>query len=271
MEELWNEGERVRNLAGRCLEGSEVAVFVTNSLSVHRHIGCVGGRSCLHRWCRWLSCAFLLTSAAIFARSENCGHSAVLASICERQSASASNRVGSWEWGVGCDTGLRLPAGLNSGARCRNALSRLRLSGSAEEDAKAEARKWAEMAARMKAQRAAAAGASVEPAPPMEGQPGFVPGTGKASLGVDDLKKLEGKVLPAPALGELETLMAKAEAFKEKEQARRKQPTARPGGSGPTLAGDKAPARLVGGDAGSLRQAAPFQPGESKAGNIEKY
>ena len=41
----------------------------------------------------------------------------------------------------------------------------------------------------------------------MEGQPGFVPGTGKASLGVEDLKKLEGKVLPAPAMGELESLM----------------------------------------------------------------
>ena len=44
----------------------------------------------------------------------------------------------------------------------------------------------------------------------MEGQPGFVPGTGKASLGVDDLKKLEGKVLPAPSLGELEGLMVYA-------------------------------------------------------------
>ena len=59
----------------------------------------------------------------------------------------------------------------------------------------------------LQAQRAAAAGANTPAAPPMEGQPGFVPGTGKASLGVDDLKKLEGKVLPAPALGELESLM----------------------------------------------------------------
>lgn len=149
------------------------------------------------------------------------------------------------------------------------------MSGSPEDEAKKEAQKWAEMAARMKAQRAAAAGANTPEAPPMEGQPGFVPGTGKASLGVEDLKQLEGKVLPAPAMGELEGLMAKAEAFKAKEQAqkapaitKRKQPTAAPGGSGPTLAGDKAPARLVGGDAGSLRQAAPFQPGDSKAGAI---
>jgi hypothetical protein len=57
------------------------------------------------------------------------------------------------------------------------------------------------------AQRAAAAGANTPEAPPMEGQPGFVPGTGKASLGVEDLKQLEGKVLPAPAMGELEGLM----------------------------------------------------------------
>jgi len=92
---------------------------------------------------------------------------------------------------------------------------------------------------------------------------------------VDDLKKLEGKVLPAPSLGELESLMAKAEAFKAKQQAARppavkKQPKAVPGGSGSTLGGDKTPARLVGGDAGSMRQAAPFQAGDSKAGAIQE-
>ena len=67
---------------------------------------------------------------------------------------------------------------------------------------------------------------------------------------------------------------AKAEAFKAREQAKKvpksKAPKASPGGSGATLAGDKAPARLVGGDAGSLRQAAPFQPGDSKAGAISE-
>jgi len=105
----------------------------------------------------------------------------------------------------------------------------------------------------------------------MEGQPGFVPGTGKASLGVDDLKQLEGKVLPPPSMGELESLMAKAEEFKAKQQrSKPAQPKASPGGSGPTLAGDKAPARLVGGDAGSLRQAAAFVPGDSKAGAIQE-
>ena len=160
--------------------------------------------------------------------------------------------------------------------RCarKGALSRLQLSEGADDAAKKEAQKWAEMAARMKAQRAAAAGATTPPPPPMEGQPGFIPGTGKASLGVDDLRKLEGKVLPAPSMGELESLMAKAEAFKAKEQAGRKmplvQPKAIPGGSGPTLGGDKTPARLVGGDAGSMRQAAPFQPGDSKAGAIQE-
>jgi len=176
------------------------------------------------------------------------------------------------------------PAGLSStAARCSrqrgaSALSRLQLSGSSEDEAKKEAQKWAEMAARMKAQRAAATGAST-PAPlPMEGQPGFVPGTGKASLGVDDLQKIEGKVLPAPSMGELESLMAKAEASLTPLQKQRRleslpkrapiQPTAAPGGSGSTLKGDKAPARLVGRDAGSLRQAAPYTPGESKVGTI---
>ena len=91
---------------------------------------------------------------------------------------------------------METPPPLNTGRCARtNAISRIQLSGSSEDAAKQEAAKWAEMAARMKAQRAAAAGASASPPPPMEGQPGFVPGTGKASLGVVDLKQLEGKVL----------------------------------------------------------------------------
>ena len=182
---------------------------------------------------------------------------ATLAALC----VAASGFVGGAPWAARTTVGSA-PLGVATAQRpaARSPLPLQLSAGDAEDEAKKEAQKWADMAARMKAQRAAAAGANVEPAPPMEGQPGFVPGTGKASLGVEDLKQLEGKMLPAPAMGELESLMAKADAFKAKQQAS-KRPATR-------LAGDKAPARLVGGDAGSLRQAAPFQPGESKAGNI---
>ncbi len=53
-------------------------------------------------------------------------------------------------------------------------------------------------------------------------------------------------MLPAPAIGELEALTARAEAFKARSAA---PPAGGAGGARPP-----APARLVGGDAGSMRQ-----------------
>jgi hypothetical protein len=84
----------------------------------------------------------------------------------------------------------------------------------------------------------------------------------------------------APGRGELDVLQARAEAFKKKQQQAtgatapmRPQP-ATPDiprrWQGPALKGEKVPQRLVGGDAGSLRQAAPYQPGDSKAGAAQE-
>mmetsp|Transcript_21245 Transcript_21245/g.52286 ORF Transcript_21245/g.52286 Transcript_21245/m.52286 type:complete len:496 (-) Transcript_21245:1529-3016(-) len=83
---------------------------------------------------------------------------------------------------------------------------------------------------------------------------------------LSDLSSLEGAKLPQPSMGELDSLMARAEAFKAKQQA----DVAKPEGSKQQLPrrlqGTDRARGLVGGDSGSMRQAAPYQPGESKAG-----
>uniref|UniRef100_A0A7S4N837 DUF1995 domain-containing protein n=1 Tax=Guillardia theta TaxID=55529 RepID=A0A7S4N837_GUITH len=114
-------------------------------------------------------------------------------------------------------------------------------------NAEQEAQRWAEAAKKMQEER------------------GRVSDSPQAS-------ELEGKVLPAPAAGELEALMQKAEAFKAKQAG-----GGQAGGEGDVLparyrggSSSTAPQRLVGGDAGSLRQAAPYKPGESKAGAIQE-
>jgi hypothetical protein len=58
------------------------------------------------------------------------------------------------------------------------------------------------------------------------------------------------QVLPPPAMGELEALMAKAEAFKQREQQLKASPLKTSIDASGALKGDKSPARLVGGDAG---------------------
>ena len=58
------------------------------------------------------------------------------------------------------------------------------------------------------------------------------------------------QVLPPPAMGELEALMAKAEAFKQREQQLKPSPLKISSDASGALKGDKSPARLVGGDAG---------------------
>lgn len=100
---------------------------------------------------------------------------------------------------------------------------------------------------------------------------------------IADLKLTEGSKLPAVSSGELDSLMARAEAFKAKQQAAAAAQAKKMAGPAPVADGDL-PSRwqpaankkltpaapLVGGDAGSLRQAAPYTPGASKAGAAQE-
>mmetsp|Transcript_31282 Transcript_31282/g.73727 ORF Transcript_31282/g.73727 Transcript_31282/m.73727 type:complete len:498 (+) Transcript_31282:64-1557(+) len=151
----------------------------------------------------------------------------------------------------------RNSVGVQGGRTHQSSVVGLRAAADDVSDAEKEAAKWEEMAKKMDKQRGAkSAGGSSESS------------VIKSSLGVSDLRELEGKKLPAPESGELEGLMARAEAFKAQQQQQEKGVPAELRGARST--GKNAPQRLVGGDAGSLRQAAPFQPGDSKAGNVQE-
>lgn len=104
-----------------------------------------------------------------------------------------------------------------------------------------------------------------------------------------DMNALEGSKLPEVSTGELDSLMARAEAFKAKQQAAAAAQAAKMNGGQVKQVVDELPRRwqsadmvnknkkkltpaapLVGGDAGSMRQAAPYTPGESKAGAVQE-
>jgi len=158
---------------------------------------------------------------------------------------------GSWNSAGRCSTAPRFAVLGRRGGALQLAAS----GGDAgKSEAEQEASKWAEMAAKMEAQRASAP----------EGDASIGKTGGKASMGMEDLQGVEGQKIGAPGRGELDVLQARAEAFKKKQQAQEVDLPKR--WQGPASAGQKAPQRLVGGDAGSMRQAAPYVPGDSKAG-----